>query len=163
MFEICKEGSQDGTSIESLLDRAFGTERRDRPSYVLRDGIDAISELCLTAWQDGVLLGTIRYWPIIIPSARSGLLLGPIAVDAAHGKLGIGSKLMEQSLADARRLDHDAVIAIGDGGYLSRFGFCPAHEFGLQFPTPVPPRKFHALELKPGALKGKGGKVAKYC
>ncbi len=159
MFEISREGPSDGPAIESLLDAAFSAERHARPSYALRDGIPAIAALCLTARRDGALVGTIRYWPLTIPGAHSGLLLGPIAVDAAQGKLGIGSALIEQSLAAARALGHDAVTAIGDGGYLGRFGFRPAHEFTLHFPAPVPPESFHALELVPGTLSG--GTVAK--
>ena len=161
MFEISKEEPQDGPAIESLLDVAFGAERHARPSYVLREGIDAIAALCLTARQDGVLIGTIRYWPLVIPGARSGLLLGPIAVDPSYGKLGIGGKLIEQSLSAARILGHDVVTAIGDADYLGRFGFRPADQFGLIFTTPGAPGRFYALELVPGALAGGGGSVAK--
>ncbi len=159
MFEISREGPSDGPAIESLLDAAFGAVRHARPSYALRDGIDRIAELCFTARNGGTLVGTIRYWPLRIPGAHSGLLLGPIAVDAAHGKAGIGGKLIEQSLVAARALGHDAVAAIGDGGYLGRFGFRPAREFGLAFPTPVPPESFHAIDLLPGTISG--GTVAK--
>ncbi len=161
MFEISKEGPQDGPAIESLLDSAFGSGRHARPSYALREGTNAIDALCLTARLDGVLIGTIRYWPLVIPGVRSGLLLGPIAVDPAHGKLGIGGKLIEQSLATARVLGHDAVAAIGDAGYLCRFGFRPADQFGLTFTTYMAPGRFHALELLPGVLAGAGGAVSK--
>ncbi|MBI06216.1 MAG: GNAT family N-acetyltransferase [Rhodospirillaceae bacterium] len=161
MFEIFKERPQDVPAIESLLDTAFGANRHARASYALRENIEAIPELCLTARRDSVILGTIRYWPLLIPGARSGLLLGPIAVDPAHGKLGIGGKLIEQSLSDASILGHDAVVAIGNADYLSRFGFCPAGQFGLTFTTPLAPGRLHALELFPGALAGAGGRVAK--
>ncbi len=161
MFEISKERPQDGPAIEVLLDTTFGAGRLGRPSYALREGIDAIAALCLTARQDSVLLGTIRYWPLVIPGAYSGLLLGPIAVDPAHGKLGIGSELIKQSLAAARILGYDAVAAIGDAGYLGRFGFRPGKQFGLNFTTSLAPDRFHALELVPGVLASAGGTVSK--
>ena len=95
------------------------------------------------------------------PATQSALLLGPIAVDVAHGNLGIGSRLIEQSLGVARARGHDAVAAIGEARYLSRFGFRPAHEFALEFPAAVAAGRFHALELQPDALRGSGGILAK--
>ena len=92
----------DGPPIETLLDAAFGPARHALPSYFLRDGIDPVPELCFVAQQRGVIVGTIRYWPLAIPGARSALLLGPSAVDTAHGDLGSGSRLIEHSLSAAR-------------------------------------------------------------
>ena len=151
----------DGPAIEILLDAAFGAARHARPSYSLRDGIAPIAELCFVARQGSVLVGTIRYWPLAIPGAQAALLLGPIAVDAAHSNLGIGSRLIEHSLSAARARGHDAVAAIGAAGYLGRFGFRPALEFALEFPAAVAPDRFHALGLQPDALNGGGGLVVK--
>ncbi|MEE8173651.1 MAG: N-acetyltransferase [Alphaproteobacteria bacterium] len=161
MFEISREGPMDGPAIELLLDSAFGAERRARPSYRLRDGIAPVAELCLVARRGADMVGTIRYWPLAIPGAQSALLLGPIAVHTAHGNLGIGSRLIENSLCAARARGHDAVAAIGAARYLGRFGFRPAHEFALEFPAAVAPDRFHALELQPDALNGGGGLVAR--
>lgn len=161
MFEISREGPLDGPAIEILLDAAFGTERHARPSYRLRDGIPPIANLCFVARRNADILGTIRFWPLTIPGTQSALLLGPIAVDAAHGNLRIGSRLIEQSLGDVRTHGHDAVAAIGDARYLSRFGFRPAQEFALEFPGEVAAGRFHALELQPDALRGGGGMLAK--
>ena len=161
MFEISREGPMGGSAIETLLDAAFGPARHALPSYFLRDGIDPVAELCFVAQQRGVIVGTIRYWPLAIPGARSALLLGPIAVDAAHGDLGIGSRLIEHSLSAARARGHDAVAAIGAAGYLGRFGFHPALEFALEFLAAVAADRFHALELIPNALRGGGGMLAR--
>lgn len=147
----------DGPAIEMLLDTAFGAERRARASYSLRDGIAPVGELCLVARRAAAVVGTIRFWPLTIPGAQSALLLGPIAVHPAHGNLGIGSRLIEQSLSAARAGGHDAVAAIGDGRYLRRFGFRPAHEFALEFPAALAEDRFHALQLQPSALSGGGG------
>ncbi|MDP6474585.1 MAG: N-acetyltransferase [Alphaproteobacteria bacterium] len=161
MFEISREGPLDGGSIESLLDTAFGAERHARPSYSLRDGLKALGELCFVARRGATVAGTIRFWPLAIPGAQSALLLGPIAVDPAHGNLGIGSALIEHGLSAARARGHDAVAAIGEARYLARFGFRPAHEFALEFPAPVAPDRFHALALLAGALNGGGGMVGR--
>ncbi len=161
MIEIACEGPADGPSIETLLDIAFGPERHARPSYALRDGIARASELCFAARQDGDLVGTIRFWPLLIPGAKRGLLLGPIAVHPGHGSLGIGSRLIEEGVAAARLHGHDAVAAIGAAHYLGRFGFRPAHEFSLRFPGEIARDRFLALELIPGALGQASGFIAK--
>ncbi|MDA0228706.1 MAG: N-acetyltransferase [Proteobacteria bacterium] len=161
MFEISFEGPLDGPAIEILLDAAFGPERHARPSYRLRDGIPPVAELCFVARRDADILGTIRFWPLAIPGTQSALLLGPIAVAAAHGNLGLGSRLIEQSLDAARTRGHDAVAAIGEARYLSRFGFRPAREFSLEFPTDVAAERFHALELQPDALRGCSGMLTR--
>ena len=161
MFKISREGPMDGPAIEILLDTAFGAERHARPSYRLRDGIAPVVELCLVARRAAVLVGTIRFWPLTIPGAKSALLLGPIAVHPAHGNLGVGSRLIEQCLSTARAGGHDAVAAVGDERYLRRFGFRPAHEFALEFPAAVAEDRFHALQLRPGGLSGGGGMVAR--
>ena len=161
MIEITCEGPADGPLIETLLDIAFGPERHARPSYALRDGIARASELCFVARQNDELVGTIRFWPLRIPGARRGLLLGPIAVHPDYGSLGIGGRLISESLNAARAHGHDAVAAIGAAHYLSRFGFRPAHEFSLQFPAEIARDRFLALELTPGALDQAGGLITK--
>ena len=160
MFEIFHEGPLDGPPIELLLDAAFGSERHGRPSYFLRDNIAPAAELCFVARRGAELAGSIRFWPLAIPGVQSALLLGPIAVDAAHGNLGIGSGLIEHGLAAAHTRGHDAVAAIGAAPYLRRFGFLPAYRFALEFPAEVAPDRFHAMELQPGALAA-GGLLAK--
>ncbi len=161
MIEIAPEGPTDGPPIETLLDIAFGTARRTRPSYALRDGVAAAAVLCFVARRSGNLVGTIRFWPLLIPGATSGLLLGPIAVHPDHGKLGIGSRLISSGLDAARAHGHDAVAAIGAAQYLGRFGFRPAQEFALIFPAEIARDRFLALELSPGALAHAGGSVAR--
>jgi len=158
---ISQEGPADGPAIETLLDIAFGPERHARPSYALRDGLAATTELCFVSRLEDVLVGTIRFWPLAIPGTGSALLLGPTAVHPDHGGLGIGSGLILHSLGAARTQGHDAVVAIGDGQYLSRFGFHPAHKFALEFPTPIERGRFLVLELVPGVVDHNGGLVAK--
>ena len=151
----------DGPLIETLLDIAFGAERHARPSYALRNGIAALAELCFVVRHNGDLVGTIRFWPLQIPGAASGLLLGPIAVHPDHSGLGIGSRLISEGLSAARTCGHDAVAAIGAAKYLGRFGFRPAQEFALEFPAEIAQDRFLALELAQGALDQAGGLVAK--
>ena len=160
MTSVRPERPQDGPSIEALLDRAFGADRRARPSYRLRAGVAPVRHLCLVAEAGGPILGTIRYWPIVIGPAWPALLLGPVAVDPAHRRRGIGRLLIRASLEKAAAAGHEAVVAVGTPAYLGRFGFAPAADRGIDLPDLDEPGRLLALALAPGGLDGARGAVA---
>ena len=158
MTAVRPERPQDGPAIEALLDRAFGADRRARPSYRLREGVAPLRRLCLVAEAEGRIRGTIRYWPVVIGAARPALLLGPVAVDPVHRRRGIGRLLVRASLEEAAAAGHGAVVAVGAPAYLGRFGFAPAR--GIALPGLAEPGRLLALALAPGALDGAGGAIA---
>jgi predicted N-acetyltransferase YhbS len=80
------------------------------------------------------------------------LLLGPLAVEPALKNAGIGSALMRHAIAEARRLDHRAILLVGDVPYYRRFGFSAEKTGRLAMPGPYERHRFLALELEPGAL-----------
>ncbi len=51
------------------------------------------------------------------------------------------------------------MIVLGHADYYPRFGFAPASRFGLDCDYDVPDEVFMALELEPGALAGRGGRI----
>lgn len=161
MSSIRIEGPQDGPHIEALLDRAFGADRMARPSYRLREGVDPVRSLCLVAEAEGHILGTIRHWPVRIDEAGEVLLLGPIAVDPAHERRGIGGLLVRTALERAREEGHTALIAVGTPSFLGRFGFAGAARYGITLSGLDDPRRLLALELVSGALDGVAGAVAR--
>ena len=161
MIPIRSERPQDGPQIEALLDRAFGTERLARPSYRLREGVPPVPGLCFVAEAEGRIVGTIRHWPVRIGRAQPALLLGPIAVDPAHERRGIGRCLVETGLEAAAAAGHGAVVAVGTPAFLGRFGFAPASRYGITLPGLDEPRRLLALALVPGTLDGAGGAVAR--
>jgi len=161
MPPIRTERPLDGPQIESLLDRAFGVDRHARPSYRLREGLRPVPSLCLVAEDGGLILGTIRHWPVRIGATHPALLLGPIAVDPAHERCGIGGYLVRRALDKAATEGHSAVVAVGAATYLGRFGFTNAARFGITLPGLDDPRRLLALELVPGALDGVAGAIAR--
>ncbi len=64
------------------------------------------------------------------------LVLGPLAVDSASRKLGIGAALMDHALAAAKARGHRAVILLGDAPYYARFGFSAQKTGELSLPGP---------------------------
>jgi predicted N-acetyltransferase YhbS len=148
----------DVAARERLLDVAFGPARFAKTCERLRDGRIAADGLAFTARVGGRLVGTIRLWDIIAGGVPA-LLLGPLAVDAAHEGKGIGGALMRHALAEAARLGHKAVILVGDAPYYARFGFSRALTENLLLPGPVNLDRFLGLELAPGALASAHGLV----
>ncbi|MGQ8634660.1 GNAT family N-acetyltransferase, partial [Agrobacterium sp. DKPNP3] len=85
------------------------------------------------------------------------LLLGPLAVDAAHEGKGIGSALMRAAIGEATRRGHGAILLVGDAPYYERFGFFADKTQHLMMPGPFERGRFLALELKSGWLEGAAG------
>ncbi|HVJ53324.1 MAG TPA: N-acetyltransferase [Aliidongia sp.] len=139
MIDIALEQPTDLPAIESLLDAAFGPNRRSKISYSYRQGIERIEPLCMIAREGGQIVGTIRYWPIVIGRVPA-LLLGPIAIRADRRGDGLGGLLMRTSLARAAELGHRTVLLVGDEPYYGRFGFRHASEHGIVMPMENPAR-----------------------
>ena len=150
---------QDHAAIEHLLDLSFGSDRRSKTSYRLRERNAPVPGLSLVVPDAGVgVSGTISFWPLAIGEKHSpALLLGPLAVHPDRQGLGIGLGLMQQGLARAKARGHGLVLLVGDEPYYARVGFARLPEGLISLPGPVDPRRFLYLELAPGALQGVSG------
>jgi predicted N-acetyltransferase YhbS len=158
-FEILPERTEDAPLIDLLLDRTFGYNRRIRTVYRLREGVAPIRALCFSAIDTrGDLLGSIRYWPVVV-GGRPALLLGPLAVEPVLQGQGIGRALVRASLDEARAAGHAICIVVGAANYYRPFGFINAAQAGLILPGPVEPERFQVAALTPGALEGVHGLV----
>ncbi|GAB6054369.1 N-acetyltransferase [Magnetospira thiophila] len=141
MIQLSPERPEHAAPIEALLDNAFGPDRTLKQSYAYRRDVAALPELGLVALNGDILVGTIRYWPVVIGrSVQAALLLGPVAVDPSLQKSGIGRQLIERSLSKAQSLGHERVLLVGDPGYYERFGFAPAAAQGIMMPGEQPHR-----------------------
>ena len=73
------------------------------------------------------------------------LLLGPLAVDPFFNGKGIGSALMNHAIEEAKRLEHAAIILVGDAAYYKRFGFSAEKTGELFMPGPFEKARLLAL------------------
>lgn len=163
---ITVEEPKHAAAIEALLDASFGPDRFSKTAYRLRDGVDSIPALNLVAIEHDehgreVVVGTIRYWPILVGGTTQSILLGPIAVAAHLQGSGLGSKLIRMSLNKAVALGHKSVILVGDAPYYERFGFSRALTLGMQMPGPVDMNRLLGLELVEGSLAAAAGMIGK--
>ena len=131
-MNITQAGADDRAEIETLLDLAFGADRKSRTAYRL----EPIAELSLVARDGEALVGSIQCWPLLLTAgtAREKLtLLGPVAVHPDRQNEGIGQALMEACLARAE----GTMLLIGDADYYGRFGFTANVTGGWAVPGPV--------------------------
>ena len=160
-FEIQPQGHHHAHLLDDLLDRTFGTDRHGKTVYRLREGIDDLEDLAFVALDPGgVLLASLRFWPIQVEGAPA-ILLGPLAVEPKLQGGGIGKSLVHHGLTEARRLGHRLCVVVGAPSYYGPYGFVGAVAAGLVLPGPVEPRRFQVLELEPGALEGVRGVIGR--
>jgi predicted N-acetyltransferase YhbS len=157
-FAIRAERASDLVARETLLDACFGENRHQRTCQRLRDGRAPAEGLALSAVQQGRLVGTLRLWHVSA-GGKPALVLGPLAVDPACRKLGVGAALMSRALAAAEARGHGAVILLGDAPYYARFGFSARKTGELSLPGPFERDRLLGLELREGALDGAWGMI----
>src|SRR5690348_6670328 len=110
-FAIRPEKVSDVVTREALLDACFGENRHSRTCQRLRDGFAPAEGLAFSAVARGMVVGTLRLWHVSAGGTRA-LVLGPLAVDSAFRKLGVGAALVTRALAAARARGHRAVLLL---------------------------------------------------
>ncbi len=159
MIHLAEETPSDWWEVEALYDLCFAPGRTALSSYRLRDGIEPIRNLCLTARDDdGTLAGAIRNWPVRV-GGKLAVLLGPVAVHPTRQGEGLGGILMSHCLHLAHDTGFKRVMLVGDEPYYRRFGF---HKLdGVRMPPPTNPDRVLGYELEEGAWVGVSGRVTR--
>jgi predicted N-acetyltransferase YhbS len=138
-------------AVEQLLDRAFGTDRHERTAYRIREGMPAIPRLSFAAFEQDALVGTIQCWPILFTGDDGRdvplVMVGPVAVEPARQRDGIGRDLMLCALnAAVVTGEAESLMLIGDPEYYGRFfGFTADRTAKWRVPGPVEQRRLLAL------------------
>ena len=158
MLTIRQEKTSDVAAREALLDAAYGAVRFEKPSHRLRAGRPTAG-LSFVAVEDGRIVGTVRLWDVTAGADRQALLLGPLAVDPARQRRGIGGALMWHALKSAARRGHRAVLLVGDASYYGRFGFSADRTASLWLPGLAERQRLLGRERSPGALEGARGAI----
>lgn len=129
--------------------------------HIMRDCEAFIRELDVVAEINGEIVGNIVYTKAKILGddgiSSEVLSFGPISVLPAFWGKGIGSALIEYTIACAKKSGYRAILIYGDPEYYKRFGFIPAETFGIGTSDNMYADALLALELWEGALKGYSG------
>jgi len=135
-FQITPEQAGDAYGVEAVVNAAFGPGRFAKTAERLREGSTPMAGF--VAREGGRIVGSVRLWPILVGETRAAFL-GPIAVEEAHRKGGLGAQLVEACLQAADAAGLSAVLLVGDSPYFGRFGFERAA--GVTLPGPVDARR----------------------
>lgn len=166
-LRIRQETEQDYLSTEDVIERAFkNAEYSDHSEHLLvanlRRSDVFVPELSLVTEDEGQIVGHILLTRLIIKDGdeqHESLTLAPISVLPEHQHKGIGSALIRKSIEIARDLSFRSMIVLGYDTYFPRFGFKPAHIWGITAPFNVSKEAFMALELVDGSLDQVKGTV----
>ncbi|MDY0882099.1 GNAT family N-acetyltransferase [Dongia soli] len=158
MYLLKPETPDLAPAVESLLDTVFGASRFDKASYQYRIGVQPVADLSWTAFAGDRLVGSIRYWPILVDpqdggTATQALLLGPLSIDQEFAGKGIGRALTFKTLELAAGLGYGLVLLVGDIDYYKRFGFVPATPYGFVMPGESRPHRLQVAALRDGLLE----------
>jgi predicted N-acetyltransferase YhbS len=93
-----------------------------------------------------------------LDNEKEVLCLGPIAVLPAFQKKGVGIKLMEHSISEAKKMGFAGIILFGNPDYYHRFGFKNAQEYGITTRDLQNFEPFMALELQYKGLENVKGR-----
>lgn len=160
IITISQETDTDKAAISDLIDLCFGKDRKKRTVYQFRDGISAYESLCLCARNGkGDLVGSLRFWPVLLPNGGIIPLFGPLAVDPTQQGQGIGKALIQAGHQLVKEKGFKAILIIGKPSYYQPFGYGEEVISKLALPGPVDPLTFMGYEIEEGYLSKLEGPV----
>lgn len=163
---IRNETPNDYSAVENLTREAFWNVYRPgcTEHYVLhcfRDDPAFVPELDLVLEQNGQLAGHILYVraALEIDDGRTLPILtfGPLSIDPAHQKQGLGKLLVDASLEKAAGLGFGAAAIIGNPAFYGKSGFVTGKSRNIRYADDPEADYFLVKELIPGFLDGVSG------
>ena len=153
---LAPERSEDAPAVGALIDAAFGPGRFAKAAERLRENNNLLADLSFTAHAGGVLVGTVRMWPIHV-GERPVVFLGPIAVEPSWRSRGLGAALVRKACEATQGAGHDLILLVGDPPFFGPLGFSMVPPGRVVMPGPVDPRRLLSRALTPGAEAGLEG------
>ena len=155
---ILLETGDDAVAIDRLHERTFGPGRMAKTAYRIREGAEHRLDLSFTARIGTLLVGSVRLTPIRIGETKA-LLLGPLTVEPPFRERGIGQRLIDRALAEAKAKGHRLVLLVGDEPYYGKSGFKRIPRRRVEMPGPVDPARLLVCELVEGGFDGVAGSI----
>ncbi len=158
-MQIRLEQKNDWADVHALNVTAFETSAEADLVDALR--VQAKPIVSLVAVQDKHIVGHIMFSPVTLSEHPDLKITGlaPMAVLPGQQRQGIGSALVRAGLEHATQLGFVAAVVLGHPKFYPGFGFFPSTRCGIDCEYEVPPEVFMAMELQPGSLDGKSGKI----
>lgn len=163
---IRKEEPADYLSTERMTMRAFWNLQAPGCNehylvHLLRESLDYLPELSRIAEIDGQIVGAIFYTKAKVTdgvSAHPVVTFGPLAVDPLYQGLGIGSRLLKETISLVRKAGYPGIIIFGEPDYYPRLGFVTCDHFQITDQSGQNFSAFMAYETTKGSLSQIKGK-----
>lgn len=121
-MKIRKEQPDDVPSIQTLTKTAFPSHLEATILETLRNSSALTLSLVVTD-NSNRTIGHVAFSPVEIANTSNWVGLGPISVDPAVQRQGIGSLLIREGLRQLRDTDVNGCVLLGNPDYYKRFGF----------------------------------------
>lgn len=161
---IRNEEPKDYQAVETLTRKAFYNIYVPGCSEhylvrIMREHEDFIPELDFVMEQYGEIIGNIMYTKSRLideqGTEKQILTFGPVCIDPAHQRKGLGKLLLEHSFEKAAALGYDVIVIFGSpANYVSR-GFQSCKKFNVCVEGGKFPSAMMVKELIAGALDGR--------
>lgn len=160
------ETERDHRAVENLTREAFWNVYRPGclehyVQHCYRDDPAFVPELDFVMELDGELIGQVIYVrsEILCEDGRKVPIMtfGPISIAPAYKRKGYGKRLLEYSMAQARKLGAGALAITGNIDFYGKSGFVPAKTKGVRYADDPVADYFLICELEPGFLNGISG------
>ncbi|MED7788920.1 N-acetyltransferase [Francisella sp. 19X1-34] len=154
-INIRYEQLKDQESVYQLIASSFETDDEEKLVRLLHT--DHQSLISLVADIDNTIVGQIVLSKMESKASNISIFgLAPMSVAPKYQNQGIGSKLVETVIKEAKKNNIDAIFVLGHPSYYPRFGFKPTSEYQIKCQYDVPSDVFMVLDLtnKLSALKG---------
>ena len=127
--------------------------------HKLRDSEDYLPEISRVAELDGRIVGVVMYHKARIVDGDKEteiISFGPLAVEPTCFNMGIGSRLMKETLKLAKEAGYLGIAVCGEPDYYPRLGFLRGRGTGLEHAVFGTPDPFMVYPLNDGFEKLKG-------
>lgn len=123
---------------------------------------DYLPQFSRVAVKDGEVLGAILYTKAHVVQGDDVLhpilTFGPLCVAPRWQGQGVGERLVQDTLALARKAGHKGVVIFGEPGYYPRLGFKTCNHFHITTWEGKNIEAFMAVELEEGSLGNTQGR-----
>lgn len=156
LIEIREEKENEYFEVEKMIRESFFNVYRPGAEehllvHKLRNDESYIKELSRIALVDGKIVGAIYYSKGILKTEDNVLheviTFGPLGVLPSYQKLGIGCKLVEETIKLAKD-KYNAIVITGVPTYYPRFGFKKCFDYNISMFDGSQFDALMALELK---------------
>lgn len=146
-INIRYEKSEDQELIYSLISQSFETSDEEKLVRLLHT--DHQSLISLVAEADNKIVAQIILSKMTTENDSNIEIYGlaPMCVAPEYQNKGIGTKLVEAVIHEAKQNSIDAIFVLGHPNYYPKFGFKPAADYQIKCQYDVPVDVFMVLDL----------------